>query len=532
MKQDVPGVTDLEEPAIRLNFEPTTLLHPAAVQWLITAVGFAAISIWPERSDGPLSVVVGSAMVAIGASRVLAGSRSRGRRWLEAGMGVLILVLGMAVLVARASDEVTLARLVAAVLVFEGVRRFLVKPVDGTRASVVYPIVLLGAGALIALFPREMLGLLTGILAISAMGTALIVIGELNATPASERTGRSSRSLIADWFEHRPRSVEEREDVYAKVFFEGDSYGTRLGRFFALMGFAAALAALGVVSDSTAVVIGAMLVAPLMTPLMGVAVSLSMGWPHRLARAAAVAAGGALWAISIGVLVGLQLGNFIDVATNSQIQARISPTVIDLLVAMAAGAAGAYGLSRPDVSDSLPGVAIAISLVPPLTVVGICYAQGAVTEGNGALLLFLTNAISIMIVGAITFVLTGQTSMHELAAGQRHVRTAVLALAAMAAVVFAGLFLNGEALVSQAINEGFIRSDVTDWVAGADGYTIADLTINPGSVDVTITGPVGVDPPPTQQLADEIAGSVKGKVDVTVRVIRSELEAVTTEPAG
>jgi len=163
-----------------------------------------------------------------------------------------------------------------------------------------------------------------------------------------------------------------------------------------------------------------------MTPLMGMAISLVMGWPNRLTRSAVVAAAGILLAISIGLLLGWIAPTVIDTTTNGQILARSTPTILDMITAVAAGAAGAYGLSRPDVSDSLPGVAIAISLVPPLSVVGIAYSQSDWEAGSGALLLFATNMVAILIVGGITFVFTGVTPLARITENQHRVRTAVV----------------------------------------------------------------------------------------------------------
>jgi uncharacterized membrane protein len=90
-------------------------------------------------------------------------------------------------------------------------------------------------------------------------------------------------------------------------------------------------------------------------------------------------------------------------ATNSQVAGRVSPKLIDLTAALATGVVGAFALVRSDVSDTLPGVAIAISLVPPLAVVGLTLESGAPAEALGALLLFSTNVAAIIATG--TFVL-------------------------------------------------------------------------------------------------------------------------------
>ena len=88
-------------------------------------------------------------------------------------------------------------------------------------------------------------------------------------------------------------------------------------------------------------------------------------------------------------------------ATNSQVAGRVNPRLIDLLAALATGAVGSVALIRSDISDTLPGVAIAISLVPPLAVVGLCAESGAYRESAGALLLFGTNVAAILATGLV-----------------------------------------------------------------------------------------------------------------------------------
>ena len=109
------------------------------------------------------------------------------------------------------------------------------------------------------------------------------------------------------------------------------------------------------------------------------------------------------------VAVGLMLGTLtpVDVvaATNSQVSGRVHPRLIDLVGALATGAVGAFAMVRSDVSDTLPGVATSISLVPPLAVVGLTLQSGASGESLGALLLFLTNVGAILLSGLIVMAL-------------------------------------------------------------------------------------------------------------------------------
>jgi uncharacterized hydrophobic protein (TIGR00271 family) len=231
------------------------------------------------------------------------------------------------------------------------------------------------AGVLLVAFPESLLAAATSIVA-ALLGAAGLseVFGQADRDAESADAPGASMPIggaLLAWLERRPDIREDREVLKSKVFFEGPSAPTRMARFATLMLFASIIASVGVVVESTAVVIGAMLVAPLMVPLMGTALSVGMGWPRRMRRCAGVALSGIVLAIATGAVIGAVVPRTVDVTANTQILARISPTIVDLAIAVAAGAAGAYALSRRDVSDSLPGVAVAIALVPPLTVVGL-----------------------------------------------------------------------------------------------------------------------------------------------------------------
>ncbi len=177
----------------------------------------------------------------------------------------------------------------------------------------------------------------------------------------------------------------------AQLFFEGPDVGRKLSRYWLLLLLAGVIAAAGVVADSTATVIGAMIVAPLMVPILGSVVAVVLADRDNLVRCAGLVAGGAAAVVAIGWLIGLLVQSPVVAATNAQVASRVSPRLIDLVAALATGAVGSIALARDDISDTLPGVAIAISLVPPLAVVGLTLESGAPDQALGALLLFATN---------------------------------------------------------------------------------------------------------------------------------------------
>jgi len=185
------------------------------------------------------------------------------------------------------------------------------------------------------------------------------------------------------------------------LLFDGPERARKLSRFWALLLLAAVIATAGVVTDSTATVIGAMIVAPLMTPILGMVLSTVTVDPRNLGVSFLLVATGACAVIALGWLLGQLTPVPVVAATNSQVAGRVDPTLGDLIAALATGAVGSFALVRDDVSDTLPGVAIAISLVPPLAVVGLTLESGAPKQALGALLLFLTNFGAILLTGLI-----------------------------------------------------------------------------------------------------------------------------------
>lgn len=201
-----------------------------------------------------------------------------------------------------------------------------------------------------------------------------------------------------------PANVLELE---SKLFFEGDRKQRYLVRFAILLFLSTVIAAIGVIADSTATVIGAMIIAPLMTPIVATTAALMMGNAQRAWASLILVISGAIGVIMVSMLLGFLGTHIIDFDTNPQITARTIPRVLDLIVALAAGFAGAFAMSRNDIADSIPGVAIAVALVPPLCVVGISLSAAEWADAWGALLLFLTNFLSILLAGGAVFALLG-----------------------------------------------------------------------------------------------------------------------------
>ena len=139
-----------------------------------------------------------------------------------------------------------------------------------------------------------------------------------------------------------------------QLFFEGPDMTRRLSRYWLLLPLSAVIAAAGVVSDSTATVIGAMIVAPLMTPILGVVLSVVLRDGPNLRRCLVLLVAGAAAVVGLAWILGLFVPYPVVAATSSQVASRISPRLVDLVAALATGAVGSVALARSDISDTLP----------------------------------------------------------------------------------------------------------------------------------------------------------------------------------
>ena len=150
-----------------------------------------------------------------------------------------------------------------------------------------------------------------------------------------------------------------------------------------------------------------MIVAPLGVPIIGTALGIAIADGRRLVASALTVFLGGVFVVAIGWLLAVVLPDIVPITRNSQVTSRTSANLIDLVTAIATGFAGAFGLARKDVSDVMPGVAIAISLVPPLAVVGITLQAGDPDGAFGAFELFASNMLAMIVAGSILFTVYG-----------------------------------------------------------------------------------------------------------------------------
>ncbi|MEM6672341.1 MAG: DUF389 domain-containing protein [Planctomycetota bacterium] len=180
--------------------------------------------------------------------------------------------------------------------------------------------------------------------------------------------------------------------------------GTLSADFVVMMMLSAGIAAFGLVQSSASVVIGAMLVAPLMTPIVAAGMALIQANRKLFRTSMTAMASGVFGGVLAAAIVGL-LSPWDDLS--AEIVARGSPNLFDLGIALLSGIAAAFALARPGLAGTLVGVAIAVALVPPLASSAIAAVKGEASIAGGAALLFVTNLIAILLGAALVFRLFG-----------------------------------------------------------------------------------------------------------------------------
>lgn len=321
-----------------------------------------------------------------------------------------------------------------------------------------------------------------------------------------------------------PGYLEEFED---KVFIETRQVRRRLVNFFVLLLLATVIATYGVLSASTATVIGAMIVAPLMGPIMATTAAVVMGSARRAVHSLALVVVGVLSVILLSTLLTAIVPDVvISFTENSEITSRIQPGLFALFTALGAGAAGAFIVSRAEIADSMGGVAIAISLVPPLCVVGIAISQGEWQAAGGAMLLFLTNFFAILFAGGLVFMALG---LGRVALEQSQVklrRRSFVLIIVGTLLVTLPLCLTGYRAVTETIATNKATAVVEEWLQDGTGHFLA-VALDGRKVIVSVEGTGN--PQSVDELAAELEKSLGYPVTVNLHMIPIQIEVAQSQ---
>lgn len=271
--------------------------------------------------------------------------------------------------------------------------------------------------------------------------------------PTAEESVKTLAAGQLPWITHA--ATEDFRELYQMLRENAQPSGT----FIMFMALSALLATFGLYANSAPVIIGAMILAPLMAPIVSLAMALTRQDGGLLESSLKTVLMG------IGVAVGFSgfLAALMPLALETaEITARVRPTLLDLGVAMVSGIAGAYAHARVQVAKSLAGVAIAVALVPPLAVVGVGLGWADARIAFGALLLFLTNLAGILFAASCTFLTLGFAPFARARRGLVLALVAVLAISVPLGISFAQMAREAEIVraVKPLKHKGFELRDI------------------------------------------------------------------------
>jgi uncharacterized hydrophobic protein (TIGR00271 family) len=300
--------------------------------------------------------------------------------------------------------------------------------------------------------------------------------------------------------------------------------------FFLLVILSCTIATMGLLTDSVAIIIGAMLVAPLMSPILGMGMASITGDGHMLRNSISGVIQGAIVAVMVSFLwtwLNRSLPFILLQEVPGEVIARTNPSPIDLTVAVAGGIAAAYALAQPHLSAALPGVAIATALMPPLCTIGVGLALDRMDIAGGAGLLFVTNAVAIAFAATLVFFSLG-FGPKPITATNRLPRSlifaALLTVTLMVPLTYVSVNFVQEATESRQIEdvvqeevERILDAELVDLSVDRDGEVL--------SLDITLRTSRPLYYQDSVNIHDAIAGRLQEPIELVINsVLVSQLD--------
>jgi uncharacterized hydrophobic protein (TIGR00271 family) len=305
-------------------------------------------------------------------------------------------------------------------------------------------------------------------------------------------------------------TIEEQWDVRQEI-----SQGAQPGvNYFVLIVLSCIIATLGLLLNSAAVVIGAMLVAPLMSPIFAFSLGLVLSDVRLLWLSIEAVFKGVALAVIIAAFIGV-LSPFKELT--GEIMARTQPTLLDLAVALASGTAGAYALARKDVSAALPGVAIAAALMPPLGVVGLGLSLGDARVAGGAFLLFTANIAAISLAGVLVFMLLGIRPQIRQPEALRQVSRRLIGFIILMLVIAIPLGIIMRGVIRDTAEEQTVREILTQYVED-EGGRLVTLEMERRKADLLVVATVHATRPLDQETVEDLEALLSGHLDHLVQL--------------
>jgi uncharacterized hydrophobic protein (TIGR00271 family) len=502
-------------------------LNPATIKGTVSIGGGGAILAFPGEAILILRVVLGIALIITGGTDLWFHLRSRkaGNRVRDLVEGLLALGLGVLFLVIPGKTLKFIMLIIGVYFAVRGVTVMVAAiknrepgtwKLDVARGAffVVFAIV-------VVVLPEAVFsGFIAGLAAAAVvLGGVMLAYGIQHHTEDAlvDVDAGSVSQIVRDWMMLQDIGDERRDEIDDGLYFEQPDRTNKLVAWWVMLLLSVAIATFGVLQDSTAVVIGAMLIAPLMTPIIGTAAAAVNGLPKQITASLGMIAAGVSASIGLAFIIGAWAPQLIPLASNSQVTSRVSPNIIDMGIALAAGAAGAFANVNKRVSASIAGVAIAVALVPPLGVVGLTLHAGMYGDALGAFLLFLTNLVSIILAAMIVFALTGFAPVSQIKENANEIKRVAFTVSIAAIVIAIPLALTVSSVITTASHQASAQEAVELWLDDSPKLELTRIDATGSDVSIIVTGPENT--PPIQDLEDALSKSFGEPVTVEVEHI-------------
>lgn len=504
---------------LRHGFNQTT------AKGLALIVGGLVLLLVPDLNAILLRWVFGTGLTLLGLFGIFSSiRRSKGGFALFSFTESVVALIGGILLLLFPTESVDVfASVLALYLLIAAIGAF----IRGLRTSGERQTSFLRAGAMLAialiaiLTPSSLVSFTFVVLAVGALVLGSIIVGFSVRGQFDSRYEAidpvSVFGAISGWFDSLDVGDRRRTDIGETLFFESPDLAGKLLAWWVMLVLSVTIATFGVLQDSTAVVIGAMIVAPLMVPILGSAAAVVNVRPRRFASSMFMVASGTVGAIVLAMIIATWTPFVVPLDTNSQITSRINPNVIDMGIALAAGAAGAFATVNRRVASSIAGVAIAVALVPPLAVVGINLQAGLLSDAWGALLLFLTNLVSIQLSAIVVLLLTGYTSRERLQSNREGIIGAFGTLLAVMLIILVPLTLAVQSALTSAQRSSTASKITQDWLDTSpdpEQLDLDSLAVDGDSVKIRVSGSTQL--PSVQALGEQMQDALGEGTTTTV----------------
>ncbi|MBU0731362.1 TIGR00341 family protein [Patescibacteria group bacterium] len=323
------------------------------------------------------------------------------------------------------------------------------------------------------------------------------------------------RKIVRKIFD--PASLEEQSAIDARIREQAKDTPS----FYILTIVSIVIITVGLIINNSVVVIGGMIIAPVIWPLLSLSVSIIHGHKKMLRASIFTVIKTFAVILLISFLIGLVTPLY---DLSDEILVRTGPTVFNLIIALAAGFGAAFATVYASRSATIFGVAIAVALVPPLCVLGILLADGRFDLVGGALLLFLTNFIAIIIASMSVFALARFSGPHTKPGEERKTKAIIYTISAFTVICILLGYLTYNAIVItkvQSLTYDTFEENFTD-------EQLVNVEVNQGKYSYNIRGTIYG---PDEILEDEIdkfTASLSQKVERPVSV---DLNVVKIEKA-